>query len=290
MKTNQSLHSTVIIRCVLFVATFLSIQFASTPMAQAQKSGALIINPKRLVFEGNKKNDVLALINTGTDSATYLISTQEMKMDDNGDIRDMDTEANPLSSAKLIRFFPKQVTLGPKETQTIRVQLLKPSTLAANEYRSYLYIRPTKREKALSSLPDTGRNLHMSVATVFGLAVPVIVRNNTQPAAVIMGGLKMAFDSATKLPAVKGTLFRSGNQSVYGTLVAKFVPTKGEETVLSIAKGVAVYVPNQLRNFQLPLVLPKGVTLSKGKVVVIFQTFTDAAKETVLASAEVGLN
>jgi hypothetical protein len=139
-------------------------------------------------------------------------------------------------------------------------------------------------------LKDTAKRLHVDISTVFGIAIPIIVRNGTTPAIASIGGVKMGFDPKTKLQTVDATLYRSGTQSLYGMLVAKFIDGKGTETVLSVAKGVAVYYPNSLRKFSLPLDVPKGMSLAKGKVVVEYQTYNpEATKESVLASAELKL-
>jgi P pilus assembly chaperone PapD len=257
--------------------------------AHAQKPGALIVNPKRIVFEGASRNEMLTLINTGPDSSTYQVTPAQMQMDEDGNLSEVDSIAN--ESTPLIRYFPKQVTLGPGQSQTVRIQLLKPSTLAPGEYRSFLKFIPTKRARAITERPDTSKKLHFSVATVFSVAVPIIVRHSTTPAIASIGGLKIGWDSVMKTPNVLGSLYRSGNQSLYGMFVAKLVLPNGEEKMLCTAKGIGVYTPNLFRRFRLPLDVPKGMKLSQGKLVVEFQTYSpEATKESVLASAQLALH
>ncbi len=262
--------------------------------AHAQKPGSLIVNPKRIVFEGQQRNDMVTLISTGSDSMTYQISMVQMQMDENGTITEIDSahlDPKELYADKLVRFFPKQVTLGPSQSQTIRLQLLKPSNLAPGEYRSFLYFRPVKRAREIKALADTSKRMHLDVTTVFGIAIPIIVRHATTPAVASLGGMKIGFDPKTKLSTVDATLYRSGTQSLYGMLIAKWVNARGVETVLSVAKGVAVYYPNTLRKFSLPLDVPKGMTLTNGKLIVEYQTYSpEATKETVQASSELKLN
>jgi hypothetical protein len=44
-----------------------------------------------------------------------------------------------------------------------------------------------------------------------------------------------------------------------------------------------------MRKFRMPLSVPKGMNLTRGKIVVEMQTYTDATKEAVMASAELPL-
>jgi P pilus assembly chaperone PapD len=288
MKTSSSGARSLRALSVMMVAVVLS-SLSVPGIVLAQKPGALIVNPKRIVFEGGSRNDMLTLINTGPDSSTYQVTPAQMQMDEDGNLTEVDSIAN--EATPLIRYFPKQVTLGPGQSQTVRIQLLKPSSLAPGEYRSFLKFIPTKRAKAITERPDTSKKLHFSVATVFSVAVPVIVRHNTTPSIASIGGLKIGWDSTMKTPNVEGSLYRSGNQSLYGMFVAKLVLPNGDEKMLCTAKGIGVYTPNLLRRFRLPLDVPKGSKLSQGKLVVEFQTYSpEATKESVLASAQLALH
>ena len=46
--------------------------------------GNLLITPRRVVFEGNKRTFDLSLANTGQDTAIYAISVIQIKMTDEG--------------------------------------------------------------------------------------------------------------------------------------------------------------------------------------------------------------
>jgi P pilus assembly chaperone PapD len=263
---------------------------AGVAPVRAQKAGALLVNPKRLVFEGQKRNDLLSLINMGRDTATYNISMVEMQMNEDGEMSEVTTpDPKGMYADKIVRFFPKQITLAPKESQSVRVQILMPSDLASGEYRSYLYFRGVKKAKELTKLEDTTKGLKLSVSTIFGVAIPVIVRHNTTPSIPTISRLTVAYDSSLRMQVCKGIIYRSGTQSIYGSLVIKFVENGGRETVLSTAKGLAIYVPNPMRKFRMPLSVPKGMNLTRGKIVVEMQTYTDATKEAVMASAELPL-
>src|SRR4249920_2293167 len=65
--------------CLPFVITLFSI-FSTGIFAQ----GNLLIFPKRVVFEGGKKTEVITLSNTGKDTAKYSISFVQIRMNEDG--------------------------------------------------------------------------------------------------------------------------------------------------------------------------------------------------------------
>ncbi len=297
MQRLHSLMYQLAVIASLLVALMLNTETCSAQAQnfRTQKANPLIVNPKRVVFEGQQRNDMVVLINNGTDTATYQVSMIQSEMDTNGATVQIDSahlDPHGMYADKLIRFFPKKVTLGPGQSQTIRLQLLKPSDLPIGEYRSHLLFRSIPRPKEISRIvPDSLKAMYFNISTSMAVAIPIIVRNGTKPAVASLGELKVHYDSATKAPMLGGKLFRSGNQSLYGMIIAKFVNKKGEETIIGVIKGVAVLMPNAHRNISLPLLLPDGVSLSNGKLVVEYQTYSpEATKESVLASAELSLN
>lgn len=104
--------------------------------------GDLLITPKRIIFDGAKKYEEINLANIGTDTATYMITWVQFKMNDDGKFIQLSEQDSTLNFAdKNIRYFPRTVTLGPKEAQSVKLQLIKKNELAPGEYRSHLYFR-----------------------------------------------------------------------------------------------------------------------------------------------------
>jgi hypothetical protein len=90
-------------------------------------------------------------------------------------------------------------------------------------------------------------------------------------------------------PALKIVLNREGNQSVYGDLSVDYTGTDGKQINVGLVKGIAVYTPNVLRRFTMPLNIPEGVELNKGKLLVRFSSSSEAKPETY-DEKELGLN
>src|SRR5437868_5880944 len=133
---------------LFFLPVLILLSFLTASKLSAQ--GNLLITPKRVVFEGNKRSEELNLANIGKDTATYIISFIQYRMEEDGKFVKI-TQPDPGQNFadKNLRFFPRTVTLGPNEAQTVKVQLTKANDLAPGEYRSHLYFR--------ASPPEIGR-------------------------------------------------------------------------------------------------------------------------------------
>ena len=108
--------------------------------ACAWPAGAeLSLFPTRIVLEKNQRSAQVELLNRGTAPETYRISVVNRRMTVDGDIVLADNaEPDERFAEAMVRYSPRQVTLQPGQSQTVRVLLRKPAELAAGEYRSHL--------------------------------------------------------------------------------------------------------------------------------------------------------
>jgi hypothetical protein len=243
----------------------------------AQNLGDLLVTPTRIIFEGTKKNENITLMNTGSDTATYDISFTQYLMNDAGMLEETQQPGpGQLFADKMLRFYPRQVTLAPQESQAIRLQLVKPSDLAEGEYRSHLYFRAVPKPKALESLAkDTAAGLKVQLTAVYGVSIPAIVRHGKQ-------SVSLSFDSVRVVPSAENTgqelrlrMKRSGNSSLYGDITVTMSRGGGAASLVGEAKGVAVYTPNTTRSFSLLLQAPDGKPIEHCTIHVVFTNRSD---------------
>jgi hypothetical protein len=254
------------------------------------QGGALMINPKRCVFEGNKRNDVVTLYNDGDDTTSYAISFKHYEMQENGDFKDIDSvKTDELFCDNMVKFFPREVTLAPHNAQTVRLQLLKPKDLPPGEYRSHLYFRGIERAKALESKrSDTDKTITLNLKAIYGLAIPIIVRSGTTPATASLTNLTLSPSDTGGNAMLNIDINRKGSESLYGELIVTYKDAQGE-TELTRVKGVGVYVPLAMRRFPIRVKMPVIISLGTGSIKVEYRSMTGEAKETILASAEMSL-
>lgn len=215
--------------------------------AQAEQASNLNISPKRVVFSGPNAASAVYIFNRGEQTVTYRVELIDRAMLPTGEIIALeelpdDAQSKQLasrlkSSASMIQFTPRRVTLEPGQSQAIRLRLLRPADLSDGEYRTTLTI---------SALPpeDTGLTVDQAVGegsdklsiqaiALFGISIPIIVRqgqltNDVQIEQASASGDKVQF-----------TLTRKGPGSVYGDIEVREKDAKGK--VIGVVQGIGVY-------------------------------------------------
>jgi P pilus assembly chaperone PapD len=226
-------------------------RLASAQAAPAPQGTTLLVAPSRLVFEGHQRTAQVNLTHGGSQTTTYRITLVPMDMDQEGRITEHPPE--PSSDREdlrtLFRFSPRQVTLEPQETQTIRIQVRKPGDLPPGEYRLHMLFR----EEAPAEAQPPAPGFHLR--PLYGVAIPLILRHGEPTAQVSMTALTLAGDRR----ALSLRLERTGNASIHGDLKATFQPRSGQAQVLGRINALSVYTPNPFRKVTLPLApLPPG--------------------------------
>jgi P pilus assembly chaperone PapD len=244
--------------------------------------GNLLITPKRVVFEGNKRSMDLNLANVGEDTATYAISLVQIRMTEEGGFETVtEPDQGQMFASPYLRFFPRSVTLGPNEAQTVKIQVVKAGGLAPGEYRSHVYFRAVPKEKPLGEEEVTQQDpstISVKLVPIFGITIPVIIRVGQPSVNVTLSDLALRFDNDT-VPRLRFIFNRTGDYSVYGDITVDHISPQGIVTRVGIANGVAVYTPNTKRSFEFGLYTDKGVNYGSGKLLVKYTAPSDMKPE-----------
>lgn len=290
---NKYTNISLAMRHVLAPAKALAALFILTLMligSNALAQGNLLITPRRVVFEGNKSSQEINLANTGQDSATYSVSFVQYRMTPDGSFEQIELpDPGQMFADKIIRYFPRMVTLAPGEAQMVRMQLRRSADMVPGEYRSHIYFRAVPKEGALGldePLADSTA-IGIRLTPIFGITIPVIVRVGETAATAAIDNMQLdpVNDSTTMLSL---TLLRNGNKSVYGDLTVDYDPPKGASMQVGLVRGIAVYTPNDMRRFQMELKKQEGINYDEGKLVVRY-TDAEEGKEKLLAEKELML-
>lgn len=281
MKTST--HIALLL--ILFMLLLLAVD------AVAQVPGDLLVTPTRALFEDGKRNETLTLVNRGSDTATYRISVIQYRMTITGELQRIDApDSGQLFAGDMIRFFPREVTIAPGESQNVRVQLRMTDSLADGEYRSHLYFRGVPKAEPLAPTADTSTTeFAVKLSAVYGLSVPMIIRRGKLQATVSLTDLSLKPGDSTHKPVLSMKFTRTGSSSTFGTVRVTFVPTSGESRTIASMGGVAIYTPNTERLFRLPLTLPEGMNLGNGKLAVEYVDASETNPHTI-AATETTLN
>lgn len=278
-----------------FVVFFIALLYtAFAPLTVTHAQGNLLISPKRIVFDGSKKTHELNLANTGTDTATYLISMKEIRMTEEGGFEEIiQPDPGQRFASKYLRFFPRSVTLAPNEAQTVKVQVIKTNELQPGEYRSHIYFRAVPKPKPLgeNDVAKADTSISVQLIPVFGITIPAIIRIGTSDTKVTLSDLDFAMMGDT-MPRVAMALNRTGNMSAYGDIYVTFTSANGKTTDVGSARGVAIYTPNTKRRFAFDLSKEAGVKYRNGTLHVMYTNQVEGKtpdKEDILAEAELKL-
>jgi hypothetical protein len=283
------LHPFISVRYI--IACFLNLAaFALLIPVNTSAQGNLLITPRRVVFEGSKRSFDLNLANIGQDSATYAISLVQIRMTDDGGFETItDPDPGQRFADRFIRYFPRSVTLGPNESQVVKIQLVRTNELSAGEYRSHFYFRAVPKSRPLgeSDIARDTTSLSVRLTPIFGITIPVIIRSGETSVNVVLSDLSLRLEDDTD-PRLSIVFIRSGNMSVYGDLAVDHISPQGTITRVGIANGVAVYTPNTIRRFQFNLNRVQGVDFRTGTLRVIYSASSDV-KPVRYAEAELPL-
>jgi len=250
-------------------------------LAPTLSSADLMLYPTRIILEKNQRASQLELINNGKETVTYRIGLVNYRMSENGEIAPVDNPASGEQFAdKMLRFSPRQVTLEPGASQTIRIMVRKPAGLPAGEYRSHLKIERLPDPKGKSSIETqkpTGENeIGVVLTPLIGASIPIIVRHGETAATVTLSNLEMEKPEEGQPPILSMEVDRKGNRSVFGDFTVGFTPAGGAEKIIAQINGVAVYTPNPLRRVKISLQPEPGLVLANGKMRVTYRERPEA--------------
>jgi len=284
MKQIFSLDKSRVLHSPLKIAIILTTLYYSTG---AFAQGNLLVTPKRVLFDGTKKSEELNLANVGKDSATFAISFIQIRMNEDGSFQKItEPDSSQNFADKYLRYFPRTVTLAPNEAQTVKVQLIRAGELKPGEYRSHLYFRAVPVEGALGeNVVKKDTSLSVQLVPIFGISVPTIIRVGDNNSQVSLSNVVLTSQDTSQ--SIKWSFNRTGNMSVYGDVAVNHISTQGKITTVGIVKGVAVYTPTPVRNFNLPLIKTPGVDFRSGKLHIIYSDQTSKSK---LAETELEIN
>jgi hypothetical protein len=266
---------------------------ASALLAPSAAHADLMLYPTRIVMTGNQRSAQVEIINRGDKPETYRINIVNNRMSDTGEIVQAKTaEPGEQFADTMLVHTPRQVTLQPGQSQTVRVSVRRPSGLADGEYRSHLQFDRVADATAASDLESLAKPEAGQVAIVLqalvGVSIPVIVRQGQTSATVTLGELAVIPAKGEALPSLGFVFHRQGNQSAYGDVLVTFAPAGGKGVKVGEVSGIAVYVPNAMRKAQIPLTLPQGMALHGGTLTLRYNQRADAGGK-LMAEAQIAV-
>jgi P pilus assembly chaperone PapD len=255
-----------------------------------QNLGGISVSPTRIIFEGRQRTAEVTLINKSNKPSTYRVYFENMRMREDGKIVKIEEpQTGEKFSEQLIRYSPRQITVPPGKSQSVRLLLRKPRDLPPGEYRSHLFFKslpPKETGKDIEQEVLKSKEIKIKLVAVLALSIPVIVRQGDLSAKVGLSNLGL---KTPKAPNASTTLsidvLRKGNQSVYGDIHVIFQNKKGQRFKVAELEKFSIYTPNKSRTVEFPLRIPSRVSLKNGNLYVFYKETEDAGGR-ILAKAK----
>lgn len=233
----------------LFLLALISCAFV---FYTANEAGAVRVSLKRIVFEGNKRFEVLTIINNTPKSQTYRLGWRKYRMDEDKSLQAIgedESDEGILWADDMVRFAPRRVTIPAGGSQQVRLLFRRAADMKEAEYRSHLWIvSEVKPDQFVLKQDNEKQAIRLSIQPA--LSLPVFVRNGNLTASAEISNAKLYNKDGTLHASF--TLEREGTKSLYGDLELTCVDG-GKEVVVRQIKGIAVYTEITKRNFDYDL-------------------------------------
>ena len=241
----------------LFSATLVG--WAVSP---AQAQGDLLVAPTRVILDGRRGTEVI-LSNIGADEATYRISLELRRMEEDGslvDVAEGTITAKETAALEMIRYAPRRITLPPGQPQAVRISARPGADLPDGEYRAHMQFRAIPKPAPVTQPADAASGVTINLIPIYGITIPIIIRHGKMD-------VQAAIEQPTLVNGARGqelhlAIVRSGTSSTYGTLR---VLKPGSDTPVYEAQGVAIYPEVGRRKVTLQLT-PEQAALMYGKL------------------------
>ena len=200
--------------------------------------GDLLIAPTRLILDGRRGGEVI-LANQGTEEATYRISLELRRMDENGNlvaVEASEANAGERAALEMIRYAPRRVTLPPAQPQSVRISARPGADLPDGEYRVHMSFAALPKVKPVAQPVGEATGISIALTPIYGVVMPIIVRKGKVE---VTGGLANPRIVTTEQgEAFAVDMVRSGSSSLYGDLM---VFPRGASEPAFVARGIGVY-------------------------------------------------
>lgn len=244
----------------------------------------LLITPLQVVIEGRERSANIVLVNTGAREVTYRMGWEQLiqVQDKGGYILDDDEEATHLQDFAV--FTPRQITLQPKEKQTIRVAIRRPAELPDGEYKSHLKFRiidDGESTVSFGAAEPQGSEVRLGARVLASYSIPIVYRVGVQDVNISIFDPSFSINPRSGKMLIELPVGRSGLHGVIGVVEAYHTPNGGSEMLISTLGNSSLYPEVTRRQLKMATSL-NG--LSPGNLRIVFKTAEgDTSEQVVIA-------
>lgn len=229
-------------------------------IASAACRADVTVSPTLVLFDGETGTKAIKVTNTGAKEQVYRVSLVNFRMAPDGamSIATTPAENEHFVTPGMVRYTPHELILAPGGSDVVRLQVMHPRP---GEYRTHVIVQQVPDVGALQAPPfERHEGVFMDLQAVFGVAVPLIIRQGNPSVAVSFGDAHL-----TSLPdgtqAVALRVERSGERSIRG---AVSLSRNGKQ--IAMIDGISIYAPTPYRDVVLRLAAEDAALLRDGRL------------------------
>lgn len=242
-------------RLVLVLGALLPLSLAPAPCR-----ADVTVSPTLVLFDGETGTKAIKVTNNGAKEQVYRVSLVNFRMAPDGrmSVATTPAENEHFVPPGMVRYTPRELVLAPGGSEVVRLQIMH---TRPGEYRTHVTVQQVPDVDALQAPPFERREgVSMDLQAVFGVAVPLIIRQGNPSVAVSFGDAHLTAlpDGA---PAIALRIERSGERSVRGALS---LSRNGKQ--IAAIDGLAIYAPTPYRDVVLRLAAADAARLHDGRL------------------------
>jgi P pilus assembly chaperone PapD len=200
-------------------------------LIQLQSFARLSLTPLRIELNNFNKVQTVLLLNETNETSTYRVGFRYQVMTPTGELNNATEEEKAVMQdiEKMVIFSPKQVTLKPKQTQTMKFTFRRTPDAKLSEYAAYIVFQELDDKPIipqLSEQPAEGE-VAIKVKPLFKISIPIFVSDATSMEQKSAEIVNIKLDKEMNM--LMFNLNNTGKYSTTGRLVAKFY--KGKKVI-----------------------------------------------------------
>lgn len=254
MTTQMRLIQSIIVALVFLLSSF--------------THADMMISPTRVFLDEDNRSATMTLRNNSNGPRTYRLKWEDKRAIVRGGYTNIEEGEEWPSAKELVRFSPRQITVGAGENQTVRFSFRPPADLPNGEYRSHLLLQvipdisePTSTINRAGPNDSVGVQIFMQMS----FSIPVVAKYNVMGAEVSLQEAKIVSVEKGERLGLEVVFGRTGDASSFGNVLVE-LQQNSESPVEEIGryKELSIYPELDWRKIVIPLSkkeIPKGAVV-----------------------------
>lgn len=213
----------------------------TAPIADAYAKGALLfVSPNRVVLPPNQRATVVNVTNKDDRTREFKIVAENYIMTENATTQLVDDFE--YSAAKMIRYVPRRIKLGPGERQSVRIMAKKPSGLEDGDYHAHILFQelPPAPMKEEGDGNTKENQLAFKIEALYSMAIPIVVQHGALHSELTITGAELHAKENDMYEAVVA-LDRNGNSEGTGYLTIEQTQADGSIKMVGLGGELHIY-------------------------------------------------